>query len=370
MKKALMNIYVLALVTGSVVSVILSGCKRDETLTDPTIQNSFGKFYVNDSLKVIKGSTPLSKSDSVAFGKNEKINFTAKFSIKTAWKLSIVGKRSMAVKTITGNSSVIDATNAIWEGSSDVPVFPADTAIATLSFPNDVGRKSMSTSFKVSSSKNFAKNPNYIIVADFSKPKDTSAAAFNNDPNRNKPGFNCTSAAKKIIDGVWCFDAIGVEDFPTSYYMGGLSILPATENPGANYFPIVSPGVIVDEALTGNTYFNIWVKGYGKPVLKMSIQFNESDKGNTDFVNDPAHDDTWEYVINPSWFGWKQISFPMNMTTISQAAAYGGSGNHIREIDRIVSITIGIATDKSATNQQVEETYTFPIFSKGAAFNY
>jgi hypothetical protein len=370
MKSSLNIISSLVLSMGVGMSILFSGCKHDDTMMDPTIQNSFGKFYVQDSLRAKKGAVQMKRSDAVAFGQNEKVTFTAKFSVKTAWVLVIQGAKSKATKTITGNSSFLDATNAQWDGSSDVPTFPPDSAIATLSFPSDNSRKPIVTSFKVSSSKNFAANPNYIVVADFAKPSDTTKIAFNNDPNTAGPGSNCTKVAVKNLAGVWCFDAAGMEDGKTSYYMGGLTLLPSIENPASKYFPIVSPGVVADSELVANTYFNVWVYGYSNPVLKMTVQFNESDKGNTDYVNNPAMDDTWEYVIYPTWTGWKQVSFSMNKTTTSTAALYGGSGNHRREIDRIVSITVNIATDKSATGIGVEETYTYPIFSKGAPFNY
>jgi hypothetical protein len=351
MKSKFNIIYSIVLIFGCGFVILVSGCKHDDTLTDPTIQNSFGKYYLKDSLRATKGMIQIKRTDSAAFGKKDKIVFTAKFSIKTPWILVIKGKKSQATKTISGNSSFLDATNATWDGSSDVPTFPADSAIATLSFPSDTSRKPQVTSFKVSSSKNFASNPNYIVVADFSKPSDTSKTSFNNDPNvtpvKAPMGNNCTKVAVRNIAGVWCFDVAGMEDGPSSYYMGGLTLLPSIENPNAKYFPIVTPGLAADSDVVANTYFNIWVYGYSNPILKMTIQFNESDPGNIDFVSDPTKDDIWEHVIIPSWSGWKQISFPMNSTATSVAACCGSHGNKRREIDRIVSITINIGTDKS-----------------------
>lgn len=331
------------------------GCKHDNSLTEPTLQDTFGEFGIDDSLTASKYA--------VGFATGDTVSFKARFTIRTKWKLSIIGKKSKVIKTITGSSKVLDATNAVWDGSSDVPVFPADSAFVTLTFPDDTTRGTMKIKLNVTSPKNFASNPNYIPVKDFTNGM--KGASFNNDNG------NCTKFGIDTLLGGVYFNAEGMENSATSYYMGGLAITTGAEHASTvKYFPVVFGGAVADSDQVANTYFNLWVYGYGNPITKLTVQFNESDKGNTDFINQPAKDDTWEYAIYPIWNGWQQVSFPMNKTVPSLSAAYGGSGNKRREIDRIVSITINTATEKSATGVFVQTTYTYPIFSVGAPFNY
>ncbi len=336
-----------------VILAVFTACKHDETITDPTLNDTFSPFSYVENLTVSKSV--------VGFGLGETVSFYAKFSIKTHWKISIRGYKTGSIATITGSSNTLNEKIAMWDGRSDVPVFPADSAIATLSFPDDTTRTKQTVSLKVTSSKNIKSNPNYIVVKDFSKGM--TGVSFNPD------GKDIDSSGIITVAGAICFSAAGAERGTSTYYMGGLAITPAAESPNAKYFPVVPSGTVADSAAVNNTWFNIWVYGTGSTSTKMNIQFKESDLGNIPFQYQDPKDDAWEYAVYPVWNGWQQISFPMNKTTISVSPAYGGSGNKIREIDRIVIIGINIGTIGNAA-APAQTIYTYPVFSIGGPFNY
>lgn len=349
--KTIIKVLSLAVLVGIV------SCKHDESLTEPTLQDTYGAFGVVDSLSINK--------TTVAFGSGETVTFGAKFTIRAKWQLSIKGKKSKVTKTITGTSKVLDATNAIWDGSSDVPYFPADTAIVTLSFPDDTTKPKMVRMIHVTSPRKFGNNPNYILVKDFSK----GSINFNNDGPKATPNCSVAKLDSFVLGGVY-YRVEGMEDNPTSYYMGGMTFTAGESNPGKTFFPIVQPGVTPDDEVSKSIYFNLWVHGYSDANTKISVQFNEVDAGHTAHV--PSKDDIWEYVIIDDFNGWKQISFNMTEPIVVPATVplYGGSGNKKREIDRIASITINISTVNSVTGKTIKTALTYATFSIGSPFHY
>ncbi len=80
-----------------IILLAIVGCKHEETLSTVNLQDTYGAFEILEPLKVTK--------DTVGFlTPNTTVAFTAKFSIRTRWQLTIVGKKSKVVKTMTGSS--------------------------------------------------------------------------------------------------------------------------------------------------------------------------------------------------------------------------------------------------------------------------
>lgn len=328
-----------------IVLITMSACTKEVLKPVPTPE-----FKVTESLTADR--------TTVSFASGEQVTFKAKFNIVTDWKLVIEGKRSKKTKTFTGKSDVIDASNALWDGSSDVPVFTADDVIYTLSYPYELSRGTVSGNLVVTSGKNYSANANYVLVKDFANG--SKDILFNNE--------NCSVSSIDSVLGGYYYNVEGTETSTSSFYMGHLAILPSAEHPSAMYFPIIPSGMVANDLTAENTWFNIWVYGYGNSSAILTFKFDESDIENTPNVHTPNKDDSWEYTTDANWSGWRQVSFPMSLTTSAPNPLFGGNGNKKREIDRMVSLNIVVASKNSVTDVLIKAPFQYAVFSVGGAF--
>ena len=103
----------------------LFSCQRDMDTLGPDLSDIYGEFQVFEDFAV--------SQKSVEFSSGEVINFTARFSKTVDWEVRIVGQKSGATKILSGKSKTLDATNAIWNGSTtDLPMFKIEPCNAYL----------------------------------------------------------------------------------------------------------------------------------------------------------------------------------------------------------------------------------------------
>ena len=95
-----------------ITALAFQGCKVDEEFEGPSLTDLYGSFAILEEFDIT--------DRSVNFSENETTTFTATFNKNVSWKLEIKGLSSGAIKEITGFSSQLDATNALWNGSTTV----------------------------------------------------------------------------------------------------------------------------------------------------------------------------------------------------------------------------------------------------------
>jgi hypothetical protein len=123
-----------ASIIGLLITASLVSCKKKQT-EGPELNDLFGPFFIEDSLKV---------SANEANFQEGSLHFTAKTSIRTDFKLEVVGEVSGARFVLTGKAKELDINNAIWKGqATSFPSFASEPAKVMLTYPG----KSQDTMF-------------------------------------------------------------------------------------------------------------------------------------------------------------------------------------------------------------------------------
>jgi hypothetical protein len=86
-------------------------------------------------------------------------------------------------------------------------------------------------------------------------------------------------------------------------------------------------------------YINAFVYGFGNESTRMSFGFQEDD--NLDGEYDRFTEGTWQTEILVDWHGWKVVSFPLSVTTLSTSGGFGNlDGTGQKDLDRIINMEI------------------------------
>ena len=111
--------------------LFLASCTKDDSGFDgPSLNDIYGDFSILDSLSA--------SAATVDFSAGQQLTFSAEFSKNVNWKIAITGNTSGAVYTIEGFSRLIDATNAIWDGSATtLPMFRSEDCVAQLTIDGE-----------------------------------------------------------------------------------------------------------------------------------------------------------------------------------------------------------------------------------------
>ena len=261
--------------------VTFVACRKDTTNFDgASIEEQYSDFSIVEPFATNK--------DSVAFASSETVQFSARFNKTVNWKISIVGQTSKAKKTITGLSKSIDASNAIWNGStSQFPMFKEEKCFAKLTI------ESVNDSFQVVVNVKSIKVNNGLVIADFENGFNTAWTKF------VQSGANMDFAVKtdtlapqgakylKMAGTVNWDYLIGLIDFPASAY--GAPTLALPSNPD-------------------DVYFNCLI--YGVPSTNESLvlfQIKEDENANGSF--NASNEDEYDLQVTVNWEGWKLVSF-------------------------------------------------------------
>ncbi len=328
-------------------SLLISGiifllcCTRNKEMIGPELGN----------LSIVE---PLSADKStVNFSEGETVTFSAIFLSKVNWVLQIKGHSTHITRTFSGTGTRVDVTNALWKGEADHPSFKEETVTAILRFPDYPADSSLVT-LLITGTKNIT-TPG-ILVNDFEsgitgfttygEPGEVMSNTIDSDPALGGKYYNLTGVD---LNGNFF---IGIGGFPAS-----ASYAPAI------HYPV--PHVALDEV-----YFNCYVYGSGDPSTQVSFDFQEDDEEDANpGVYDDAGDDTWSKGFIVDWKGWKLVSFRMSETTRSTQASFGGSGNGIQEIHRILKVQVVLLSIDNTT-RPVKAIIDYPVFTIGGPFIY
>lgn len=297
MKKSIIILFAL-------VSII--SCRKDEInkFDGPDLNDVYGEFKIIDSLK--------SSVSSVDFSQGT-MHFSCELSKLSQWKLEIEGQNSGAVKIIEGSSRVLDASTALWDGSTTIfPLFQAEMCDVMLTFEGEVD--TLHTTLELTGLKPLEG----FIVANFEdgwKPGWTkfvqSGANMKFDIQNDSVTPEATSYYNMQGEVNWDW-LIGLVDFNAAAY--NETTLPLSAN-------------------GDNLFFNCLV--YGEPQLDNSrILFRFDEDENEDGEFDETTEDQFGYEVIIDWAGWRLIS-------VKYSDIVGnGNGGDIHNPDKLNKVSI------------------------------
>lgn len=292
----------------------LFSCRKDKkTFDGPSIEDIYSNFKMLSNFA--------SDKDSVAFASGEKVVFTAKFNKVVNWKITITGETSKAKKVIAGQSKVIDASNATWNGSTTFfPVFAAEKCTARLTI--DGVTDSFECKVKILTVKS---NPG-LVVADFESgfnPLWTKFIQSGANMDFNIKSDSLVPQGTKYLNmaGTVNWDwLIGLVDFPANAYGGG------------NTFPLASN--------PDGVYFNCLI--YGVPNTNSSLvlfQFKEDENGDGTFNTN--NEDEYDYQIDVNWSGWKLVTVKYSdIVTLVNGQPATPKGNSLHNPNKLGKISM------------------------------
>ena len=314
---------------------IFSGCDHDtDTFDGPSLIDQFGPFVVN---------TDFSASQStVDFANGETVFFNAEFNINVNWVVEITGSESGSIKRIEGFSNVLDASNATWNGGTTVlPLFTEEEVTAVLTIPDMPGFFA-NTTIETLSKRSFEGT----LFTDFEEEFGIDAFVgnfefeFTSDTGRDPsfPAEGDFSFRFEGTDNVVPNFFVGLVDFKSTITGNTLLQLPTT----------------VPEDLFFNTFIFSEGGPHGIGIIQFAVDSNDSGAFEDNI------DQTFQVTpdIDLAIFeGWKQISYPMSDTGISQA-----------DLANIVNIRVLLISDMNAQPSpplQVGFGLDFMIFTEG-----
>ena len=337
---------------------VFSGCKRtlkDSEIIGPNYAPAPEGFNVT-------GNAFTASAASVDFWSST-VFFSSAFSHNVTWTITIRGLQSGAVKTITGLSNVINASNSTWDGgASDVYFFKdGENAVATLTFLgstitlddtiNIIEQKLYNTST--------FNGVKYQLIDDFE--------GYNGDAQDGRwfDGAFSDLGDGTVIKGATT--AIKVEG-DKSYRFSGTDVNSNSWLAGINTDSINSIVNLFTETDPDKFYVNLYVYGTGKEFSSIQVKAYEVD----DYfpVNkkyNQANNDAYVADIMIDWVGWKLVSLRYADFKRGSDPAAGGNGNGIKEPQKVVGFALGL-NSLPTFGKQVEAYVDFVIVTQGGPF--
>jgi hypothetical protein len=315
------------------------GCAKPE-IEGPELQDLFGPFEVLEGLSADRSE--------VNFAAGEQVGFTAKLSIRTDWKLEIIGLESGARKVIEGRERDIRAEVAAWDGTITFAPLFAEEACATrltfVEFPDTLWgdtvvvtglRTAPEVALVVSDFENPAQP-----VASFTEPVSTNLRAtgtYYQNLFTSPPSFATVEPAQG--SGMWIMSANHV---PANIFICGAAIdaAQATTSTGT-YFDF---GTLNPE----HVYFNALVYGFGDGISRLQIGLKEDD--NLDGTYDRFTEGAYNAEVPIDWVGWKVVSIRADAFLRSTIGGYGNNDATGRQdLDRIVQVEFLLLAQEQTT---------------------
>lgn len=321
-------------------------CERDNV--GPFV----GQQYVNAPADLVVDtlivpSTAINLEDDSAV-------ISAPLSHNVSWYLTLTGLQSNAVQTFSGIS---DNVYVEWNGSHDgLYFFRANEQVKTeLTFVgNDL---TVSDTFTITKPKTYSGMPLFGPAAiGFEKMPAWPDFPFAED---GEQGVSTEVSLSRSVEGLASFYMEGA-DINNTYFISGIrdQICVPPCNQWFN-FPTNNPDSI---------FINVFVYGTGNEATMGGIGIGEDDDKDGLYEDAKFHsEDGWDFQFRVNWVGWRLVSAPYSSFQRSTNPEYGGTGNAIREPDRIKQITFNLLS--SPPTNQVEIYYDFPIVTFGKPFN-
>lgn len=309
---------------------VLLGCSKDE-IEGPELQDIFGEFEILEGLTL--------NSNTVDFASGESVQFAAQLTIRTDWQITITGLETGARKVIEGREREISGGVAEWNGTiTFAPVFGAEECATMMTFTHYPDTLYGDTIQVQTIREPVDVN---VLISDFEDPLQgiasfTEPASFNQrvsgsffqDLYTTPPSFEQVDPAQS--EGIWAMTA----NNGGNIFICGMSIEGSSVQSGDGG-PYYDFGNLNPE----HVYINAFVYGFGNESTRMSIGFQEDD--NLDGEYDRFTEGTWQTEILVDWHGWKVVSIPLSVTTLSTSGGFGNlDGTGQKDLDRIINMEI------------------------------
>ena len=293
--------------------MIISCTTENDTFDGPSLTDIYGEFFIVDSLQV--------SSSTVDFSLGQNIIATAEFSKNVNWKLEITGQESGAKFTLEGFSRLLDATNAVWNGTTTtLPMFRAEDCSVLLTISNEAD--SLITSVQVLGTKSI----NGFLLSDFEGEWNPGWGSF----IQSGADMSFIITDEEIAaQGTKYYNMAGAVDWD---WLIGFIDIPATAY-GSTTFPLNSN--------PNNVFFNVMLAKY--PGLTNGIvlfQFKEDD--NMDGVYTAGSEDLFSLEVKLTGDdGWQLISSKYSdLPTLIDGAPSDPIGNGIYEPQKLQMVSI------------------------------
>lgn len=387
------NIGLLIMLTAIVVS-----CKKrdynESGVLKPTNISASGSFNCG-TLEAQFGGAP---TTSIDFSLGLPLEFAATFNETVTWKIVLRGQSSTAIKTITGTSSILNASNAKWTGNHDELYFFEDgeKISADLIISGKAGICSTDTI-------TLTKGINYRVATPTFQLINTDATTYNSDfeegtsytsINNFHTQFNIGGSTFAVAqdenlrapEGKNFLRIIGTSAEPNGFFVGGLQHRKLPD--ASTYF---LPTTWTDPE---KIYLNVYVRGIdnlpslngqqAKPFATLNFECHEDDRGDNSTTSNcdyyfkkpagtgtdhfcPSSEDSWVFKIPVRHTGWQLFSCKYSDLLPSEDFANGGFGNRKLEPQKVCRVQLGMVS--SPPFNLVSIDLDFACFTYGAPFD-
>jgi len=331
------------IITALTLMLLFTACEReDPDFLGPDLNDLFGELSVLEGLDI--------SDRNVDFQNGENTVFSAVLSKQVDWELRVTGLESGAVKSITGFSSVLDASNANWNGSTtELPLFKDEQCAVELSFPMDTLNSDADSLLLVDTLQVLSARPvEGTVIADFE-------SGFN-------PGWNTFIQSGGNMSYV-ITDALTAAQGDRYYDMGGtvnwdwltgLIDFPASAYDGDSFGLGIDPNDI---------YFNVMLNipdTLDNTLVEFQFREDENQDGNFSSGED-LYAFQLDRDIGP---GWQLISMKYeDIITLENGQPADPAGNGIHEPDKLWQISVLVlAAPNSGYSQALMD---FMVFTEG-----
>ncbi|MCH8554411.1 MAG: hypothetical protein LAT76_04580 [Schleiferiaceae bacterium] len=307
-------------------SLFFISCDRDKSVQGPLLDDIYGEFSL---LEPFTTST-----NAVDFSTGEQVVFEATFGKQVNWEIHIEGQTSGAKRIIEGFSSTINATNAVWNGRTNVlPMFKTEPCRAYLLVPNEDNFSSDTLSISVLGER---VTPGFVVT-DFESGFNSGWNTFlQSGANMNFRIVESPLAAQGNfyyeMGGEVPFDfLIGLIEFPASAQQ--LQRYPLSTNPN-------------------NVYFNVFL--YKPENIRnefILFRFLEDDNEDGTLQN---NEDVYSFETRSLQPGWQQISIRYSdLVNLVNGQPAPPAGNGVLEPHKLARIDVLLLADPSTGYSQL-----------------
>ncbi len=324
------------------------------------------------------------------------LEFAATFNETVSWKIVLRGQSSTAVKTISGTSSVLNASNATWIGNHDELYFfeSGEKVSADLIISGKAGICSSDT-VTIVNARNFKTvTPTFMLIngaaSTFNSDFEGSGSTINNFHTQfNIGGSTLRMVQDDVIrapEGQYYLRIIGKSAEQNGFFVGGLQ---HRKNPAASTYFL--PVTWTDPE---KIYLNVYVRGIdnlpslngqqAKAYATLNFECHEDDRGdnstaaNCDYYAKkptgtgtdhfcPSSEDSWVFKIPVQHTGWKLFSCKYSDLLPSEDFANGGFGNRKLEPQKVCRVQLGMVSSPPFNLVSIDAD--FACFTYGAPFD-
>ncbi len=367
--------------------ICMASCKRDHkegSVIGPANIAASSKFAIvsPDTFRIITVTDPITD----VYLSTASPNFGAKFNETVSWKIILTGLNSTAVKTLSGTSSVIDASNSVWTGNHDGLYYFEDneTIKADLIIAGREGIYS-TTNFLLAQSRTFQRTATFSLSQTASNTPTTFEGILNFPTLFNVGGTTTIKLQDSIIrapEGTHYVHIEGVSTQANGFFVGGLQ---CRMDPSADTsVPRFMPKEWTDP---NKIYLNIYIRGIDHlpvgtmPYAELNFECHEDDNLNPSTVQNctyyaispvgtgtdwfcPSSEDAWVSVIPITHVGWKLFSIRYSDLLPSADLNNGGHGNKKQEPQKVCRVQFGLVS--SPPFNHVQADIDFACFTYGA----